>query len=68
MTSFEDIEFKCMLNNEKTCNDCDECILCYKCIFLQKRRDNLKVECGLKGIVDVHSTCHNFKLKGDSND
>ena len=51
MTMFEDIEYKCALNHKKTCNDCNECIICYNCVFLQKRKDDLKVKCKLKGEV-----------------
>ena len=65
---FEDIEFKCALNHKKSCNDCDECIICYNCIFLQKRKDDLKVKCKLKGEVDIHSTCDLYKKSGDIND
>lgn len=68
MTMFEDIEFKCALNHKKSCNDCDECIICYNCVFLQKRKDDLKVKCKLKGEVDIHSTCDLYRKSGDIDD
>lgn len=55
-------EFKCILDNEKDCNDCNKCIKCYDCFYLIDRFDETaEVLCDIKGTVDVHSTCNNFK-------
>lgn len=65
MTGFKDIEFDCIIDDSKTCNDCDECVLCYKCVFLQERKDDLVIVCDLKGQVDIHCTCHLYRNDGD---